>query len=117
MGVDEAIGAEVFWLTGVRVAAGRGVAVFPGTAVSFAFLVCVGGLSAKTRSTPSFPEFTVLACTGMESAPMKSSIPNRMWSDVSFDVCILQVRREEMHKVTKSPFQKSRAARVSRRFV
>jgi hypothetical protein len=89
LAVDEATGAAVFWLTGVRVAAGRGVAVFFGADVAFAFLVLVGGFPANVRSTCRFPEFAVLACTGMESAPINKSIPNRIWSDVSFDVCIL----------------------------
>ena len=114
--VAEAGGTGVFCLTGGRVAvlAGLGVAVFFGADGAFAFFVFVGGFSANTRSTFSVPEFTVLACTGMESAPIKSSIPNTIWSDVSLDVCILQIGREKKYKVTNPPFQRRKAARLSR---
>jgi len=94
-GVEDSGGTGVFGLTGgfVAVLAGRDVAVFFGADVAAnvacAFFVCVGGFSANRRSVCSFPEFTVLACTGMESTPINRSMPNKMWSDVSFDVFIL----------------------------
>ena len=64
------------------------MAVFFGAEVFFAFLVGVDGLSVKALSTCSDPEFTVLACTGMESAPINRNIPNRICSGGSFGVGI-----------------------------